>query len=209
MKKKEKKELDVVFILDKSGSMSGSEDATISSYNEYLEREKKNSYEANITTILFSDSISYLYENIPVAKVKKLTHREYVVGGCTALYDALGNSILRFENSHSKKVLFIIITDGYENASREFSKDKIRNLIHKHSEWEFVYVGADIDSYAAGSEIGICDDNIANFKKDRKGLSKLFRAFGDFECAMMEDSEPLSKAHWKEDLEEYLETNQN
>ena len=202
--KKEKK-LDVVFILDKSGSMGGQEENTISSFNEYLEKEKKNTYETNITTVLFSDTYSILHDRIHVKKVKKLTNKDYFVGGCTALYDALGNTINSMKQKDTDKVLFIIITDGYENASKEYHKEDIKKLINKNKDYEFIYIGADIDSYAAGSQIGIKNDNIANFKKDRKGTAKLFNAVVCFEDSMMgEASESVS---WKQELDEYLEEN--
>ena len=199
-----KKILDVVFILDKSGSMSGSEDSTISSFNEYLEKEKKNYYKTRITTILFSDDYSYLYKGADVSKVSPLTRDDYFVGGCTALYDAIGSSINYIDRCDTDKVLFIIITDGYENASKEFDKEKIRKMIKDHSNYEFVYIGADIDSYSSGSSIGIKSDNIANFKKDRKGTSLLFKSVGDFESSMMEDSVSSS---WKKDLDNYIKEN--
>ena len=205
--KKEKKKLDVVFVLDKSGSMSGSEESTISSFNEYLEREKKNTFETRISTVLFSDTYSYLYQNVPVKEVKPITSKEYYVGGCTALYDALGNSISYMNQLETDKVLFIIITDGYENASKEFDKNTIKRMITKHSDWEFIYIGADIDSYATGGDIGISEENISNYKKDRVGISKLFKAVGNFEASMMDEETSYSKTHWKEELEEYLEEN--
>ena len=189
------KKLDVVFILDKSGSMSGSEDNTISSFNEYLEKEKKNKFNTKITTVLFSDNYKLLHNRVEVSKVKDLTHEDYYVGGCTALYDALGNTINSFDRKETDKVLFIIITDGYENASREFDN---------HSDWEFIYIGADIDSYASGGAIGIKKDNIANYKKDARGTAKLFKAVGDFECAMMGEASTTS---WKQELDDYLEEN--
>ncbi len=205
MKKNEKK-LDVVFVLDKSGSMGGSEEATISSYNEYLEKEKNNSFETNISTILFSDNYSFLYKRNSIHQVQPLTEKEYYVGGCTALYDALGNAITYIRHEDTDKVLFVIITDGYENASKEFDQKTIRNLIQKNSDWEFVYIGADIDSYKTGGELGISEDNIANCKKDRKGISKLFNAVKNFEASMMcEDA--CCGTSWKEDLENYLEEN--
>ena len=197
-----KKMLDVVFILDKSGSMSGSEDSTISSFNEYLERERKNNYRTRITTILFSDDYSYLYKGADVSKVSPLTRDDYFVGGCTALYDTIGSSINYIDSCDTDKVLFIIITDGYENASKEFDKEKIRKMIKNHSNYEFVYIGADIDSYSSGGSIGIKSDNIANFKKDRKGTSLLFKSVGNFESSMMEDSVSSS---WKKDLDEYID----
>lgn len=199
------KKLDVIFILDKSGSMSGSEEHTISSFNEYLEKEKKNKFNTKITTVLFSDNYKYLHNRVDVSKVKPLTEEDYYVGGCTALYDALGNTINSFERKETDKVLFIIITDGYENASEEYSKEQIRKLIKKHSDWEFIYIGADIDSYASGGEIGIKKDNIANYCKDAKGTATLFRAVGNFECSMMEEDSITT--NWKKDLDNYIEEN--
>ena len=202
--KKEKK-LDVVFILDRSGSMSNQVDNTISSFNEYLEREKKNKYHTNITTVLFDDNYSILHDREDIKKVKKLTEKDYYVGGCTALYDALGNTIHSFENKDTDKVLFIIITDGYENASREYKKDDIKKLIKKHKDYEFIYIGADIDSYAAGNDIGIRSSNIANFKKDKRGTSKLFKAVECFAGSMMEESADMS--NWKQELDDYMKEN--
>ena len=201
--KKEKK-LDVVFILDKSGSMSNQVDNTISSFNEYLEREKKNKYKTYITTVLFSDKYSILHDQVDIKEVKKITEKDYYVEGCTALYDALGNTINSMKNKDTDKVLFIIITDGYENASIEYKKDDIKKLIEKNKDYEFIYIGADIDSYAAGNDIGIRSSNIANFKKDKKGTSKLFRAVECFGTAMMEES---STMNWKEELDEYMKEN--
>ena len=202
--KKEKK-LDVVFILDRSGSMSNQVDNTISSFNEYLEREKKNKYHTNITTVLFDDNYSILHDREDIKKVKKLTEKDYYVGGCTALYDALGNTIHSFENKDTDKVLFIIITDGYENASREYKKDDIKKLIKKHKDYEFIYIGADIDSYAAGNDIGIRSSNIANFRKDKRGTSKLFKAVECFAGSMMEESADMS--NWKQELDDYMKEN--
>lgn len=200
------KKLDVVFILDKSGSMSGSEENTISSFNEYLEKEKKNKFKTSITTVLFSDDYEYLHNGMDVKKVNPITHKDYYVGGCTALYDTLGNTIQSIDMKDTDKVLFIIITDGYENASKEYNNSNIRNLIKKHKDWEFIYIGADIDSYAAGSNIGIKRENIANYKKDGKGTSKLFKAVSNFECAMM-DEEAMCGSSWKNELDEYIEKN--
>jgi hypothetical protein len=204
MKKVKKEEkLDVVFILDKSGSMGGQVENTISSFNEYLEKEKKNKYETNITTVLFSDKYTVLHDRVNVSKVKPLTNKEYYVEGCTALYDALGNTIHNFETKDTDKVIFIIITDGYENASKEYKNEDIKKLIQGHKDYEFVYVGADIDSYAAGSNIGIRKDNIANFKKGRTGTKQLFKAIGCFEeCVMGE-----SAANWKAELDDYIDEN--
>jgi hypothetical protein len=204
MKKVKKEEkLDVVFILDKSGSMAGQVENTISSFNEYLEKEKKNKYETNISTVLFSDKYTVLHDRVNVSKVKPLTNKEYYVEGCTALYDALGNTIHSFEAKDTDKVIFIIITDGYENASKEYKNEDIKKLVKGHDDYEFIYVGADIDSYVAGSNIGIRRSNIANFKKGKVGTGKLFNAITCFEECVMGDSE----ANWKEELEEYIDEN--
>ena len=200
-----KKKLDVVFILDKSGSMSGSEENTISSFNEYLEREKKNNFDTRVTTMLFSDNYKYLYKRLSVDKVKQLTCDDYYVGGCTGLYDAIGNGINYMDNCNTDKVMFIIITDGYENASREFNNKKIKKMIKAHSKWEFIYIGADIDSYAAGDVIGIKNENIANFKKDKAGTSLLFKSISLFEEGMM--CGKANNSDWKVELEDYLEKN--
>ena len=202
--KKEKK-LDIVFILDKSGSMGGQEENTIGSFNEYLEKEKKNNYKTYMTTVLFSDNYSILHDRIEASKVRKITEKDYYVGGCTALYDALGNTIQSIKEQNTDKVLFIIITDGYENASKEYKKDDIKRLIKKNSNYEFIYIGADIDSYAAGNNIGINSNNIANFKKDKKGTTKLFEAVQCFEESMMGES--LASTKWKEELDEYIKNN--
>ena len=202
-----KNKLDVVFILDKSGSMAGSEENTITSFNEYLEKEKKNSFSTAITTILFSDNYKYLHKRVNVKNVKKLTSEDYYVGGTTSLYDALGNAINYMDNVDTDKVMFIIITDGYENSSKEFNKNKIKNMIKKHTNWEFIYIGADIDSYATGGEIGINKKNIANFRKDKRGTSLLFKSIGNFEEAMMCGEEVSTD--WKSELDNYIESNSN
>ena len=170
-----------------------------------MKKEKKNNYKTYITTVLFSDNYSILHDRIEASKVRKITEKDYYVGGCTALYDALGNTIQSIKEQNTDKVLFIIITDGYENASKEYKKDDIKRLIKKNSNYEFIYIGADIDSYAAGNNIGINSNNIANFKKDKKGTTKLFEAVQCFEESMMGES--LASTKWKEELDEYIKNN--
>ena len=200
---KKDKKLDVVFILDKSGSMGGSEKHTISSYNEYLEKNKNNSFKTNITTCLFSDQFSYLYKSTDIKNTKKLTEREYYVGGCTALYDAVGSTINYIDSIDTDKVMFVIITDGYENASREFNNKKVKKMIKNHNNWEFIFIGADIDSYAVGNSIGIKKDRIASYKKDRKSTSMVFSAVEEVGSAMMCDEEI---GNWKDKLDKYIDS---
>ena len=203
MKKKNENEMDVIFILDRSGSMHGSEDDTIGGFNSYIENNKKNNY--RITTILFDNEYEMLYEGVKISDVKPLTKKEYFTRGSTALLDAIGRSINYMDDKESEKALFIITTDGYENASREYTKDKIKKLIKNHSNYEFMYIGADIDSYNEGESLGIRKENISNYVKDKKGIGMLFEAVGQASRKVMMN-ERLDSS-WKEDLEDYINEN--
>ena len=171
-----KNKLDIIFLLDRSGSMSGSENNTINSYNSYLSKQKKNKYLTKITTILFDDQYEILFNRENIKEVKYLTNKEYYVRGCTALYDAIGKTINFYSRQIKNKVLFIIITDGLENASREFDKLRIKQLIQNHPNWEFIYLVANIDTYSEATKIGIKESNIASYQKTKKGFNDLFEA---------------------------------
>lgn len=201
-----KKEQDIVFILDRSGSMSGIESDTIGGFNSFIQKHKKNQ-NTKVTTILFDDQYEVLYERKPITEVKKLTPKEYYVRGCTALMDAIGKTINTLDKKiKDNKVLFVITTDGLENASREYDKNKIKRLIKKHPNWEFIYIGANIDSFAEASSIGIKASNTANYQKSKRGVSSLFTSVGKaFDC-MLEEKELT--ANWKQDLDNYIENNQ-
>ena len=203
--KKDKKIMDVVFILDRSGSMHGMEKDTIGGYNGYIADFKKKN--AKITTVLFNNSYEMITERKDVKEVSALTSVEYSVGGCTALLDAIGKSIKFMEKEIAEKVMFIITTDGYENASREFNKSQIKEMIQGHTEWEFIYIGADIDSYGEGESIGIRRSNIANYKKDEAGVATMFRAVNLASENYFEKD--CVDSTWKKELENYIDDNKS
>lgn len=199
-----KNKMDIVFLLDKSGSMSGSESDTIGGYNSFLKKEKKNNCESLVTTVLFDNSYSRIIDRVEISKVKNLTEEDYYVGGCTALYDAIGKTITEMDKNKPDKVLFVITTDGLENASVEYSKQNIKSMIKKHKNYEFIFLGAGIDSYSEGESIGIKRSNISNYSKSKKGIENMFRAVNKLSEMMYCDKLDES---WKDELSNYIEDN--
>ena len=204
MKKSIEKQMDVVFILDRSGSMSGSEADTIGGFNSYLKKNRKKNY--LVTTILFDDRYEKLYEQEKISEVEELDEKTYYVRGCTALLDAVGKTIKLMEKKAEGKVLFAITTDGYENASQEYTKEQIKEMITGHSDWEFMYIGADIDSYAEASAIGISASHTANYRKTKKGINMVYDAVA-MACECCCKAEPLGD-DWKKELDNYIKENE-
>ncbi len=208
---------ELVFILDKSGSMSGLESDTIGGYNSLLEKQKKEEGEAIVSTVLFSDEIYTIHERLPIKDIKQLTEKEYYVGGRTALLDAIGTSILKISKIHDAmkeeekpaRTLFIITTDGMENSSREFSYTKVKELIEKEKEKgsEFIFLGANIDAIKEAARFGIESDNAVNYKNDPKGVELNFVAL---DCAIKSYRKQGSiKKDWKEEINKDFKDRKN
>ena len=193
---KKNKEINIVFLLDRSGSMHGIELDTIGGYNSYIKsRINDNAY---VTTILFDDKYEILNKNTPIKNIKTLTNKEYYTRGSTALFDAIGKSISYMDELNKKKVIFIITTDGYENSSTKYTKEEIKKQISIHDNWEFIYIGANIDSYQEASSIGIKTTNTANYEKSKQGISNLFASIS--KLSKMYYEEDNINESWKEDL---------
>ena len=196
--KEEKERLDVVFLLDMSGSMQGMEEDTIGGYNGYLDNMKDS--DAKVTTVLFNGSHEMITNGKCIKNVKKLSRKQYIPGGSTALLDAIGDTIKYMDEKCSNKVLFIITTDGEENSSRRYTKEDIKRLINIHDNWEFIYLGADIDSYSEASSIGIKSNRTSNYKKTSKGVSKLFDKLKNMSWLYMEEN--CISDDWKDGLDD-------
>ena len=178
---------EIVFILDRSGSMSGLEADTIGGYNSLMERQKKEEGEAYISTVLFDDTCEVLYDRVSLDKIEPMTEKEYYVRGCTALLDALGGAIHHIGNVHKyareedrpEKTLFIITTDGQENASRQYTYEKVKHMVERQKEkfgWEFLFLGANMDAVAEAGRFGIKADRAVNYNCDSIGTEVNFKA---------------------------------
>ncbi len=176
---------EIVFILDRSGSMSGLEKDTIGGYNSMLERQKKESGEAVFSTVLFDDKTEVLHDRTPLNHVQPITDREYYVRGCTALLDAVGGAIHHIGRVHKElpeyerpeKTLFIITTDGMENASRDYTYDKVRKMVEKKkrkNHWEFVFLGANIDAVQVAGRFGVAPQRAVRYECDSAGTQLNF-----------------------------------
>ena len=169
------KTTEVIFILDRSGSMSGLESDTIGGYNSILKQQREMEGDVNVTTVLFDDRYELLHNRESIRNVSDLTAREYYVRGCTALVDAMGITISRFIKEVSdEKVMFVITTDGYENASREYTVSAVKKMIETQKEkgWEFIFMGANIDAVATGSQFGIARNR--NYVSDSSGIAATY-----------------------------------
>ena len=202
---------ELVFILDRSGSMSGLEGDTIGGFNAMIEKQKKEPGDALVSTVLFDDRSEVLHDRIPLQEVPKMTDRDYYVRGCTALIDAIGQAIHHIGNVHKyareedkpEHTIFIITTDGMENASCLYSSEEVKKMIEKEKKvygWEFLFLGANIDAVETAGRFGIGSDRAVRFHNDPRGIrlnyETVSRTVGRMRaCAPIEEN-------WKEEIEE-------
>ena len=200
--------IELVMILDRSGSMHGLEADTIGGFNAMIEKEKKLGIDVRVTTVLFNDKIDRLYEHRAIQSVRPLTERTYETGGTTALLDAVGDTILRMEQSgaadrQGTKVIVVIITDGMENASTEFTKAKVKELISDKQEkagWDFIYLGANIDAAEEAGAIGVSKANAVTYKNTSSGVRANYDAVGVYVAERASGSEKSDA--WKDHVEQ-------
>ena len=201
---------ELVFILDRSGSMSALEKDTIGGFNSMIEKQKREDGQALVSTVLFDNESVVIHDRLPLDRVPPLTKREYYTRGCTALLDAVGGAIHHIGNVHKyarredvpEKTLFIITTDGYENASRRYDYEKVRQMIQHEKEkygWEFLFLGANIDAAREAARFGISADRAANYLADREGTGVIYETVSEAVC-QVRSCAPLA-ADWKQKID--------
>ena len=202
---------ELVFILDRSGSMAGLEDDTIGGFNSMLTKQKGEEGEAVVSTVLFDNECEVIHDRVDIQKIKPMTRKEYYVRGCTALLDAVGGAIHHIGNVHKyareedrpEKTLFIITTDGMENASRAYSYDRVREMIEHQKEkygWEFLFLGANIDAAREAARFGITEECAADYHADHEGTAVIYEAMSEAVCNVRA-CRPMS-ADWKRRVDE-------
>lgn len=207
---------EIVFILDRSGSMSGLESDTIGGYNSLMEKQKKEEGEAIVSTVLFDDMTEVLYDRMSLDKVPVMTEKEYYVRGCTALLDALGGAIHHIGTVHKyareedrpEKTLFIITTDGQENSSRTYTYEKVKKMVERQKKkygWEFLFLGANMDAVAEAARFGIAPERAVRYQCDGEGTEVNYRslsmAISKVRSCAADEMELALAPGWKEEIE--------
>ena len=201
---------EIVFILDRSGSMQGLEADTIGGFNAMIEKQRRQKGEAIISTVLFDNVSEVLHDRIDIRKIRPMTDRDYTVRGCTALIDAIGGAIHHIGNIHKyarpedvpEHTLFVITTDGMENASRRYDSDKVRRMIERQKAkygWEFLFLGANIDAVETAGNFGIDKDRAVNYHSDSAGTQLNYEVLSEAICSVRA-SRPI-RADWKERID--------
>lgn len=202
---------ELVFILDRSGSMSGLEDDTIGGFNSMIEKQKGEPGEAYVSTVLFDNVSEVIHDRIDIQKIEPMTRNQYYVRGSTALLDAVGSAIHHIGNVHKyarpedrpEKTLFVITTDGMENASRQYSYERVKMMIERNTDkygWEFIFLGANIDATKEAARFGIRADRAANYNADSVGTAVVYEAVCDAVCSVR--SSKSMSAKWKKKVDE-------
>lgn len=201
---------EVVFILDRSGSMSGLESDTIGGYNAMINKQRKEEGEAIISTVLFDDQMEVLHDRVGIEKIKAMTEEQYYVRGCTALLDAIGGAIHHIGNVHKytrdedrpEHTIFIITTDGKENSSKHYSYEKVHHMVERQQKeygWEFLFLGANIDAINEAKRFGISEERATNYVCDEVGTELNYKAMNKAVSAIR--SSKKLDASWKKDVE--------
>ena len=201
---------ELVFILDRSGSMAGLESDTIGGFNAMIEKQKKQEGKAFVTTVLFDNELKTLHDRVALEKIAPMTERDYAVGGCTALLDAMGLTIRHIADIHRyvrpedvpAHTVFVITTDGMENASRHFDAAQVKALVEQKKEadgWEFLFLGANIDAVATAGSFGISEDRAADYHADAQGTAVNYDALSEA-ITCVRSCRPLSSG-WKKAIE--------
>lgn len=202
---------ELVFILDRSGSMAGLERDTIGGFNAMIEKQKAMQGECYVSTVLFDNVCEVLHDRIKLSEISAMTDKDYTVRGCTALIDAMGGAIQHIGNIHKysrnedvpKHTMFIITTDGFENASHMYTADKVKQMIENKKNkygWEFIFLGANIDAIETANQFGINEDRAVTYHSDSTGTQLNYAVMSDAICSVRENR-PLS-ANWKRDIDE-------
>ena len=209
---------EIVFILDRSGSMSGLEADTIGGFNAMIEKQKQEAGEALVSTVLFDNEQEVIHDRVDIQRIQPMTRNEYYVRGCTALLDAIGGAIHHIGNVHKyareedrpEKTLFVITTDGMENASRKYSYERLKEMIQRQQEkygWEFLFLGANIDAAREAARFGIGADHAANYHADKVGTGVIYETVSEAITQVRCCAAPLS-ANWKQQVDaDYNERN--
>lgn len=203
--------VELVFILDRSGSMSGLEKDTIGGFNSMLKKQRKESGEAYVTTVLFDSNIKMIHDRENIKYIPDMTEDDYYVRGCTALLDAIGETINHIINIHKyarkedvpERTLFVITTDGMENASRKYSYDDVHHMIDyqkKYNHWEFIFLGANIDAATEARKFGIDESMAANYNCDSIGTALNYEVISEAITSVRECSKPLS-SNWRKKID--------